>query len=224
MKFEIDEVTKLVTVFSEDMGVKSEKVITLSDFIESMITAKNKNVFEPIESPLFREAYGSQLIQTKQIGKKSCIYILHKKKAKMPLQMFKRFYGDVGYPGLLFAIKVVNDRLFSMYLVAVKDNIINEDTKLYYYPYTNVSGDMGNVCLGSNKFSKGISKKNNLFKVPLQFAEMPNSLHSFMATHNSAGYDCEEMVKKMQNREFDDKLLVEKEQITTYKEWFSSLK
>lgn len=148
MKIEIcEDGTNLVNIFSEDDGIKKEKIITLEDFIESLMSAKNKNVFKPIESPIYKEEYGSKLIQCKTIGKNSSIYILLKEKARMPFQLFKRVYDNVGYPNMLFAIKVVNDKVSSLCLVCTKTTQMTNDTKLYKYPFTNVSGNEGNVCL-----------------------------------------------------------------------------
>lgn len=223
MVIEINEETNLAVVLSEYNGRKTEKVITMEDLISSLSSATRLGKYESVISPLFKEINGVKLIQSKSYGQKSTIYILQVKKRKAPTQIFSRFYGDVGYPHLLFAIDVVNDKLSKLKLVAVKDEIITEDTILYKYPYTNVSGDKGNVCLGNNDFEKGITKGDKLFDIPNQFFSMPNTLHSFNVANNSMRYQFEEMLAIFKDKDFDDDLLVENERLLSYKEWIGDL-
>ena len=165
---------------------------------------------------------GVELVQSKQFSKNSTIYILHAEKHQEPLQIYSRFYGEVGYPNLLFAVKVINNTVTSLCVVATKDTCIKENTKLYRYPYTNVSGQCGNVCLGGNKFEKGIDG-DKLFKIPFDFFSMPNTLHSYSTNNNTKQYEFEEMIINLQYKEFNDDLLVESRDVQTYKEWFNKL-
>ena len=172
---------------------------------------------------MFKDIKGTKLIQSKQYAKNSSVYVLHRKKFQAPVQIYNRFHGDVGFPGLLFAIYVVNNRLSKLNLVAVKDEIITEETRIYKYPYTNVSGDRGSVCLGGNNFDKGILEGDKLYNVPNQFFSMPNTLHSYSSSKNTKGYEFEEMVISLKNKEFDDELLVENKDLKNYKQWFEDL-
>lgn len=216
--------SNLVSIINEENGRKKEKIISIDDFISSIISANSLGSFDPVLSPLYKEINGVKLIQHKQNAKNSSIYILHRKKFQAPVQIYSRFHGDVGFPGLLFAIYVVNNRLSKLKVVAVKDEIITEDTKIYRYPYTNVSGEDGLVCLGSNNFEKGILEEDKIFNVPNQFFSMPNTLHSYSPHNNAKGYEFEEMVISLKNREFDDNLLVENSRLKNYQLWIDNLK
>lgn len=215
--------SNLVSIIQEENGRKKEKLISMGDFISSVLSANARGKFETIISPLFTEINGIRLIQSKKYSSNSAIYILHRKKCQAPVQIFNRFHGDVGFPGMLFAIDVVNDRLSRLYVVAVKDEVITNDSKIYKYPYSNVSGSNGIVCLGSNHFSKGILKEEKLFNVPNEFFSMPNTLHSASTSNNTKGYEFEEMIIKLKNKDFDDSLLVDNFKNTTYAEWIENL-
>ncbi|NMA50097.1 MAG: hypothetical protein GX947_10120 [Tissierellia bacterium] len=215
--------SNLVSIIKEENGRKKEKIITMDDFISSVISANSMGEFEPVIGPMFKDIKGTKLIQSKQYAKNSSVYVLHRKKFQAPVQIYNRFHGDVGFPGLLFAIYVVNNRLSKLNLVAVKDEIITEETRIYKYPYTNVSGDRGSVCLGGNNFDKGILEGDKLYNVPNQFFSMPNTLHSYSSSKNTKGYEFEEMVISLKNKEFDDELLVENKDLKNYKQWFEDL-
>lgn len=215
--------SNLVSIIQEEKGRKKEKIITLESLISSIISSSKKGNFETVKSPLYKDIMGTKLIQSKQYAQNSTIYVLHRKKFQAPMQIFSRFHGDVGFPGLLFGVNVVNNRLSSLYVVAVKDEIISEDTILYKYPYTNVSGYEGRVCLGSNHFTKGILYGDKLYNVPNEFFSMPNTLHSYNFRNNTKGYEFEEMILSLKNKEFDDALLVKNDKLDTYIKWFNSL-
>ena len=214
--------SNLVSIINEKNGRKNEKIITMDDFITSIVSSNSLGDFDPVASPLYRKVSGTKLIQAKQYSKNSTIYILHSEKHQAPMQIFSRFYGDVGYPHLLFAVKVVNKVTTNLCVVAIKDNDVKEQTKIYHYPYTNVSGSLGNVCLGGNKFEKGI-EGDKLYKIPFQFMSMPNTLHSYSPKKNTKLYEFEEMIKILQGKEFDESLLVPNKELPAYKDWFEAL-
>ena len=94
---------------------------------------------------------------------------------------------------------------------------------MFRYPFTNVSGNNGIVCLGRNTFEEGIEDNNlrKLFNVPYQFMSMPNNLDHYRAT-NSKCLECEELIKSLVDKDFDDELLIENN-ITQYSQWFEQL-
>lgn len=223
MLIELIENSNTVTVIEElEGGRKEEKTITMEDLISSIISSTNKGAFRTIKSPLYKEWRGIKLIQSKQIGENSHIYVLLKEKHKAPMQIFNRMYGNVGVPTLLYGVKVINDRMSDLFVVAIKDNVVIENTVIYKYPFTNVSGTLGKVCLGGNIFNKGISKGNELYKIPNQFFSMPNTMHSYRSDNNSKGLEFETMLKNLNDNEFDDDLLVDKDNLS-YSQWFDLL-
>lgn len=220
--FEMDDQSNSVSILMAKNGRKFEKIVSMGDFIESLIASKNKGVFEPVESPLYKNIEGVSLIQTKQIAKNSFIYVLKMDAARMPMIVYTRLHDDCGIPNLLYGIKVVNDKISQMWVVTTKDDVITETTKIYKYPFTNVSGNVGKVCLGANRFDKGVTIEDKIYQVPNQFFSMPNTMDSFSVNKNTRCFELEEMLIYLTRRDFDNDLLVANE-IATYQDWFKAL-
>lgn len=206
-----------------DDGTKKEKTITVEDLAASFTSSIEGKSFVDIKSDIFREVKGCRLIQTKIIGPKAKIYALLSTKSRIPMQLFNRFYDNVGIPNLIYAIHVVNNRLTKIYVVATKDTDIKKSTELFIYPFTNVSGRKGQACLGRNSFAPGIEDNDceELYNVHRQFMSMPNNLDYYRATNNTKCYECEELIKSLVNVDFDDDMLVSHQ--LTYGEWFCNL-
>lgn len=72
----------------------------------------------------------------------------------------KHFYSNskskymLPYPGLLFFYYIKNNNIKQKLCFAVKDKKITPKTRLYVYPYGNVSTYDGEICLGSTKLLK----------------------------------------------------------------------
>lgn len=221
---ELIENSKLINMIQVlENGSKKEKAITIEDFLSSLTSSIEGKNFVEAKSPIFRTKNGCRLIQIKTIGPKATIYVLVSEKCRMPIQMFNRFYDNVGIPALIYGIHVVNNRLVKIYVVATKETDVTDDTELYIYPFTNVNGYKGQACLGRNSFPNGIEDNNceALYDVPRQFICMPNNLDYYHETNNSMCYEAEELIKLLSNKDFDDNLLVEHKM--TYKQWFNSL-
>ena len=205
--------SKCVNMITEQPGgQRKEKLITIENFVASIAASvMGKNLGEYL-SPIFREVKGVRLIQSKQTGANSRVYVLFQGKHNTPIEFFNRFYDDVGVPNLLYGVQVV------------KDTEILRSTKLYKYPLTNVSGELGTVCLGRNTFDAGIEDNDleKLYHVPYQFMSMPNNLDHYRVTSNTKHLQCEELIKSLNHNTFDDELLVENDK-KTFSEWFSEL-
>ena len=96
---------------------------------------------------------------------------------------FGDLYADVTYektkydkfplPRLLYAFELDKDNRIKSVNVAVADKgPLREDTKLYKYPFSNVSGF--NMCIGSNAMPK-IKKLRQLNGVPYYIFAMPDN-------------------------------------------------
>ncbi|MVX63719.1 hypothetical protein GKZ28_08420 [Clostridium chromiireducens] len=222
---ELIENSKCVNMITEKKGGRrKEKLIRIEDFVSSITASLTGKNFGEVISPIAREIRGVKLIQSKQMGPSSHVYVLFQGKHNTPLQLFNRFYDNVGVPNLLYGIYVVNNRLVKMYVVATEDINIVSNTKLYKYPFTNVSGKLGSVCLGRNTFDFGIEDNDleKLYAVPYQFMSMPNNLDHYRATSNTKCLECEELIKSLVGNDFDDSLLVEND-VKLYSEWFNNL-
>lgn len=108
---------------------------------------------------------------------------------------------DVGYPRLLFKFAVFAGKVKSLQIRAAKEGPLQDDTPLYYYPYTNVYHD-GNVCMGTYKYPP-VKEFWNLNTYPDIFYRLPNSTDLY----NRPGITLRELIEFNREREFDDSLL-----------------
>lgn len=222
---ELIENSKCVNMITvKNGGQRKEKLMRIEDFVASITASLNGKNFREVIAPISREIRGVRLIQSKQMGPNSHVYVLFQGRHNTLLQLFNRFYDNVGIPNLLYGVCVVNNRLVKMNVVATKDTNIVSNTVLYKYPFTNVSGKLGSVCLGRNTFDFGIEDNDleKLYTVPYQFMSMPNNLDHYRATSNTKCLECEELIKSLVDSEFDDSLLV-KNDVKLYSEWFNNL-
>lgn len=215
--------SKSVNIVTKDGLKKTEKTVSIDAFLISILDATSQSELNTFISPLHRIKKGVELIQCKNLGPNSTIYVLFRKKGFAPMPHYNRMYGNVGVPSLIFAVKVVNNRMSRLYTVATKDNTITNDTKIYKYPFTNVDGYTGLVCTGSNKFEPGIEDNDLklLFDIPNKFFSMPNN-QGYESCRNPKYKNVEEVFKALNNVEFDEGLLV-KSPFLSYKDFIEKL-
>lgn len=201
--------SKSVNIIAYEGLRKTEKIIAINDFLISILEATSNTELNSFLSPLHSIRKGIELIQSKNFSSNSSIYVLFREKGYAPMPHYNRMYENVGVPNLIFAVKVINNRLSKLYVVATKDKIITNDTKIYRYPFTNVAGNSALVCTGSNTFEPGIEDNDFklLFDVPNKFFSMPNN-QGYAECRNSKYPHIEEVFKMLNNNEFDEELLV----------------
>lgn len=115
-------------------------------------------------------------------------------------------FGDtenVGYPKLLFAYKIVGNRVASTAVVAVVDELVKPSSPVYVFPYGNVFHN-GNICMGSYHHPE-INPKDmtdvNYF---------PEAFYLIEHTHpkNSRDQVIKDILDKVEDKPFDDDLLI----------------
>ncbi|MCL6478143.1 MAG: prokaryotic E2 ligase family D protein [Peptococcaceae bacterium] len=108
---------------------------------------------------------------------------------------------QVGYPKLILCYKVKNNRISGFYVAAVKDEIVNGKSEVYFFPYANVYHG-GNVCMGS------------FIHPPLkELSELtyyPEAFYTIEHTHltNAKNQLVLDILKEVENKPFDSGLLL----------------
>lgn len=142
-------------------------------------------------------------------------------KKQMDYYYYNSEMKAVGFPRLIFGYRIVDQRVSSIYIFAVKeDGRIKENTPLYKFPYANVS-DSGLVCMGTNplpliKDIQQIGTLHNLF-----FAAPSSACHYYGLRNNSGFNDLRDLYNHMSNNQFPDEWLVSME--TSFGEFFKKL-
>lgn len=134
------------------------------------------------------------------VGTKYQTYVLEVPKSQIRVKYFDAAYENVGHPRLLTILKIQDNKLKSMSLVAIKEGEqISASMKVYHYPYSNVYGN-GLVCWSGYKEPGMI---NNLELIP----------HLFLSTTNNSHLkgNVRELFEEFQNKPFPDEILLEME-------------
>ena len=96
---------------------------------------------------------------------------------QVPAELFiVQYCGNkysIPFPSLLFAVKVVGQRVTGTRVYAVKDKKVTKESALYHYPFGNVYND-GDICWGGNSLPN-IEGVKDTFKVPQIFYSSPTN-------------------------------------------------
>jgi hypothetical protein len=120
---------------------------------------------------------------------------------------------NVGYPKLLFAYKIVGNRVVSSAVVAAVDEFIKPQTPVYVFPYGNVFLN-GNICMGSYRHPE-VNPKDltdvNFFPEAFYLIEHTHP-------HNAKSQVIKEILDKVKDKPFDNGLLVFQ---CTFEQWIN---
>ncbi|AGA60076.1 hypothetical protein Theco_4076 (plasmid) [Thermobacillus composti KWC4] len=121
----------------------------------------------------------------------------------------KAVLEDVPFPRLVFGFELMerNKKLdiTSVMVGALEDQVIlNEESPVYRYPYTNVQ-DSFQVCWGGHKLPS-IERISQLSTIPELFFNSPNS-DCYYSSANNSKMSYRELVTKLKGKSFPDKYL-----------------
>lgn len=217
----IDKDNNTVSIIDSNNGRKSAKTITINDFISSILASKKiKDNNAKVYSNLYSENDNCRVIQTIILDSNTKYYIVQFKPKKIPICIYNTFYDNIGMPGCLFAIKSHNGQYGRGAMVSIKDDLVTNESSIYIYPFSNASDR--HICLGGNRIYD-IMDDIGVLKFPTRFFSMPNTNCSFHASNNSKGLQYRELVSYLQDKDFENNLLIIDEKYKNYKEWIESL-
>ncbi|NSW84462.1 MAG: hypothetical protein HPY90_14600 [Syntrophothermus sp.] len=129
-------------------------------------------------------------------------------------------YENVPQPRMVFFYKVYQERIRESYVACVsrKELFINNDTPLYRYPYSNVSGSF-QICFGANALPK-IKDLSQLAGLPYFFVSCPMN-DDWYEGANRSGLVLRELLEITQGKEFDENILVDAS--ITFKQLFEKI-
>lgn len=208
MKFEILD-NGLVLIQEENNGLFKEKTINYSDFFKIMQSLYENSIKdkknESLKGYLYCENNNNSIIQTIMTDKKNSSVIIKRKKSKAPFIINNKTM-EIEYPNLIFVVNIANGSFSTLKVMATKEDIIDYNTELYYYPFTNVYAD-SRVCLGGNRLRISHYETNKILEIPNLFFSMANTGQSHKKT-NSKNFDTNELISYILENGFNDELLV----------------
>lgn len=223
----LDTTSNTALVTKNVSGVKKEFTVATSDLIDSFRLSKSNaddKKFKPIIGLIQQKKNGYELIQTIQIAKQGFIYIFKVDKKRVPFYIYDKCYGVCGMPSLLVAVKVVNKKFNGMYVQAIKENtIIENSSPLYIYPFSNTSCNTGSVCFGLNSFEQKLNSIEDIVRLIDYFYEIPNTSEMFRVLNNKPKLQFRELASTLKDEDFNDDFLVENSSVSNYEMWLSQI-
>lgn len=109
---------------------------------------------------------------------------------------------DIPFPRLIFGFELKKGdqyQISKVWIGAVDDQCPNEESEVYYYPYTNVYPDF-KVCWGSAELPR-LARISQLTTIPELFFGSPNS-DCLYSSANQSGMSYRELVETIKGQEF----------------------
>lgn len=211
VSFTVDNMVKL-TFLSE--GGNVVKYITFDDFVGAILAAQHKE--DKVITENITPILPPNTIQYMELTNGGYIIVIKKDKCNIDIEYGDKIYKKVGIPTLLFAFRMYQDTLQEGYVVSVKDKIINADTPIYFYLFSNVFKDT-HICWGNKlpTFPDVLYISN----IADMFLSMPNSSHNY--GFNSSGLEYRPLLESLEGKIFDESILLSMNM--TYSEWISSI-
>ena len=124
---------------------------------------------------------------------------------------YPHLYADIRYhetdypnfplPRLVFAFRVdLEGKVSGCRMGVTADEKPAMETVMYHYPFSNVSGAQGDICIGANALPK-YRTPHALASLPALLLSIPNGDHSFNALNNRLGLQYRDLLEHLKNKE-----------------------
>lgn len=198
----------MVQIITENSTCKKIKNITYSEFVGSMLSASEGNDFaEPVFSPVLPVTKNIGTVQHKFLASGAEIVILVREAGQFDINYFKDVYKNCGIPKLLFGIKIYKNVIQYACVVAVKDYIVSEESKIFCYPFSNAGSFGGHICFGSgNKISQiDVQSIVMIHSMPDMFLSMENNNDGY--GQNLSGLEYRPLLESLVDKPFNNDFL-----------------
>ena len=109
-------------------------------------------------------------------------------------------YSDFPLPRLVFGFKVENSGRLSRVMLGVTENgILRESSKMYIYPFSNVSKSNFSVCTGQNSLPD-IKQPYSLTNMPDYILSLPDNDDHFSSSHNKLNLGHRELMEHLRDK------------------------
>ena len=124
---------------------------------------------------------------------------------------YPRLYADTSYhetaylnfplPRLVFAFHVDTEgKIGECRMGVVADEKPTMETVMYRYPFSNVSGTRGAICIGANALPR-YKTPHALANLPAFLLSIPNGDHSFSVLNNKLGLQYRDLLEHLKDKE-----------------------
>ena len=124
---------------------------------------------------------------------------------------YPRLYADISYhetvypnfplPRLVFAFHADTEgKISGCRMGVVADERPTMETVMYRYPFSNVGGSMGTICIGRNALPQ-YKTPHALASLPTFLLSIPNGDHSFSVLNNKLGLQYRDLLEQLKDKE-----------------------
>lgn len=199
----------------EENGVKQKRMVELS----SLLSAFSRSSWQKPKSIRLGRVpvgyYDGTICEDNGLLHADILIILPKSRQMM---QYEKTRYDVCVPSFAFLFHIVQSRIHSTRIFALKDDRPTEKSPLFVYPFGNVNTDSGNVCWGSNSL-KRIERLKDLDEIVTLFIQSGcNEDHYRMGESCTLAVPLRSLFDMLQAREqFPEELLVGRESRFDYR-------
>ena len=141
-----------------------------------------------------------------------CFHVgIHPNEGKSYCLRYPRLYADISYhetpypnfplPRLVFAFRVDTDgKVSECRLGVTADERLTPETAMFRYPFSNVSGSDGRICIGCNTLPQ-YKTPHALASLPTFLLSIPNGDHSFNALNNKLGMQYRDLLEHLKGKD-----------------------
>ena len=124
---------------------------------------------------------------------------------------YPRLYADIRYhetdypdfplPRLVFAFQVdMEGKISKCRMGVAADERPTMDTLMYYYPFSNVSGENGDICIGANALPK-YKTPHTLMNLPTFLLSIPNNDHSYSPLNSKLRMQYRDLLEHLKGKD-----------------------
>lgn len=166
-------------------------------------------IFDLVAPDLSRRRVSSPLLPRNCVlyqenGDGSRVVAIEIEKQKFNVQFGSTLFQKVGHPKMIFVFLVTPKNGISTQLLTIMDKVISQDSKVYYYPFSNVSGELVPCWPELRTLSTEKDFFNNiqvLSTLPYLFLNSPSNNDLFR------GENLRELFAKLTDTDFDESIL-----------------
>ncbi len=109
-------------------------------------------------------------------------------------------YPNFPIPRLVFGLTYLpnEQKITKCKVFVVADEKLTSDTKLYYYPFSNV-GSEGHICLGNNALPR-YKRPEQLSTLPDYILRIPNNNDYYKVQHNQLGLEYRDLLEHLKDK------------------------
>lgn len=124
---------------------------------------------------------------------------------------YPRLYADISYhetaypsfplPRLVFAFHVDTEgKIGECRMGVVADERPTMETVMYHYPFSNVSGEDGDICIGANALPK-YKTPHTLMNLPTFLLSIPNNDHSYSPLNSKLRMQYRDLLEHLKDKD-----------------------